>query len=288
MLDAGTRDRLLRRIGLTEVPAADAEGLRTVHRAFASSVPYEDLAVQLGESEPLEARALVERVLHGGRGGYCFEANTVLQTLLETLGFAVERREGIVGMRDAHARGEPTNHMALVVDTPDAGPFIAEAGLGEGPLEPLPLTVGSAISGAFEFAIERDNDGWWVTNHAFGSFPGFRFADAPASLAAFQRHHARLSTSEDSGFVQTLVVQRPFDDRIVTLRARTLFVDGPVHAVRRVLDDAGVFAGVLRDRFGIEPDVLGPGRLSRLWDKAVRQHEAHQMLTPSTVREAAS
>src|SRR5664280_2032353 len=125
MLDDITRDRLLRRIGLTGRPAADAAGLRVVHRAFVSHVPYEDLAVQLGESEPLDPLALVQRVLRGGRGGYCFEANTVLQSLLEALGFAVERRQGIVGARDAHAAGAPTNHLALVVDTPDAGPFIA-------------------------------------------------------------------------------------------------------------------------------------------------------------------
>jgi arylamine N-acetyltransferase len=46
MLDAATRDQLLRRIGLTEVPAAGAAGLRTVHRAFVSRVPYENIAVQ--------------------------------------------------------------------------------------------------------------------------------------------------------------------------------------------------------------------------------------------------
>jgi N-hydroxyarylamine O-acetyltransferase len=104
-LDSATRDRLLGHIGLSGVPAADAAGLRTVHRAFVSRVPYEDLAVQLGESEPLEPGALVRRVVDGSRGGYCFEANTVLHTLLSTVGFEVERREGIVGARDAHAPG---------------------------------------------------------------------------------------------------------------------------------------------------------------------------------------
>ena len=83
-------NRLLRRIGLTAVPSADAAGLRTVHRAFVSRVPYEDLAVQLGESGPLDPHALIQRVLGGGRGGYCFENNTVLHALLAALGFAVK------------------------------------------------------------------------------------------------------------------------------------------------------------------------------------------------------
>ena len=50
-------------------------------------------------------------------------------------------------------------------------------------------------------------------------------------------HHERLSTSPDSGFVQTLLVQHPYPDRIVTLRARTWFVDGPGLRERRVLAD---------------------------------------------------
>jgi N-hydroxyarylamine O-acetyltransferase len=182
MPDAATRDRLLRRIGLTEAPAPDAARLRTVHRAFVLSVPYENIAVQLGETEPLGPYALVQRILAGGRGGYCFEANTVLQTLLEAVGFTIERREGIVGPRDAHHRGEPVNHMALIAHTPDAGPFIAEAGLGEGPLDPLPLTAGPVTAGAFRFTIERDSEGWWVAQHAYGSIPGFRFSDMPATL----------------------------------------------------------------------------------------------------------
>ena len=275
-VDAATRDRLLRRIGLTAAPSANAAGLRTVHRAYVSRVPYEDLAVQLGETEPLEPHGLVSRVLHGGRGGYCFETNTVLHTLLESLGFAVERRQSIVGPRDSHLHCAPTNHMALVVDTPDAGQFIAEAGLGQGPVDPLPLAPGTVTSGAFEFPIERDGDGWWVAQHAFGSVPGFRFSDTPATLSDFQSHHARLATSEDSSFVQTLVVQSPREDRIVTLRARTLFVDGPGGRTRQVLGNARAFAATLRERFGIDPDALGPERLGRLWAKAADQHDAHQ------------
>ncbi|MGI8507464.1 MAG: arylamine N-acetyltransferase family protein [Solirubrobacteraceae bacterium] len=258
------------------MPSADAEGLGAVHRAFVSRVPYEDLAVQLGEYEPLDEHALVQRFLHGGRGGYCFEANTVLCALLRTLGFEVERREGIVAHRDAHRRGELTNHMALVVQTPDGGSFIAEAGLGEGPLDPLPLRPGVVTAGAFELTIERDRSGWWIAQHPHGSIPGFWFSRVPAALDAFQPHHLRLSTSVDSSFVQTLVVQRPFDDRIVTLRARTMFVDAPGRHERSVLEDRSAFAETLHRQFGIDPDALGEQRFARLWAKANQQHDARQ------------
>lgn len=275
-MDVNARDRLLHRIGLDAAPAADAAGLRALQRAYVSQVPFEDLAVQLGESAPLDPDALVERVSAGGRGGYCFEVNTVLAVLLEALGFEVERRQAIVGPRDAHAAGEPTNHLALVVHTRDGESFIAEGGWGEGPLEPLPLAAGTTTVGAFDFGVERDGDGWWVAQHEHGSTPGYRFADAPATLADFQPHHERLSTSPDSGFVQTLLVQQPYDDRIVTLRARTLFVDGPGRHERALLDDEDALTAALGERFGIDPAVLGAERVSRLWAQAERQHAAHQ------------
>jgi N-hydroxyarylamine O-acetyltransferase len=273
LLDTATHDELLRRIGLSAAPAPDLDGLRTVHRAFVSHVPYENLSVQLGESGPLDEQALVSRFLHGGRGGYCFEANTVLRALLRELGFEVERHQGIVGDRDAHLRGEPTNHMALTVHTSDAGSFIAEAGLGEGPLDPLPLRAGRVTAGDFELDIERDGSGWWVAQHPYGSIPGFWFSDAPATLADFQPHHLRLSTSPESSFVKTLVVQRPFDDRIVTLRARTMFVDAVGRHERVVLEDEAAFADALRTNFGIDPLALGRARFLRLWANATRQHE---------------
>jgi N-hydroxyarylamine O-acetyltransferase len=275
-LDADARDRLLHHIGLESAPPPTASGLRQVHRAFVSHIPYENLAIQLGETEALDPGKLVQRVLRGNRGGYCFEVNSVLHALLESLGFTVERRQAIVGYRAPPARDEPTNHMALVANTPDEGRFIADAGWGEGPLDPLPLVEGPVRSGVFERRITRDgaDDGWWLAQHEFGSSAGFRFGDTPASLDDFAPHHLRLSTSPDSVFVAGLIVQRPFDDCILTLRSRTLFLDGPGVYERRVLPDQQAFAGVLRERFGINVAVVGPDRMERLWQDAVRQHDA--------------
>ena len=207
----------------------------------------------------------------------------MLQLLLETLGFDVERRQAIVGSREAHADGEPTNHLALVARTPAGETFIVEGGWGEGPLDPLPLAAGSASSGAFGLHVEREQDGWWVVQHEYGSSPGYRFGDAPASLADFQPHHERLSMTATSPFMQTLLVQQPYDDKIVTLRARTLSVDGPGRRERTVLDDETAFAAALQESFGIDPTVLGPERMSRLWARAREQHAAHRQRTRSAL-----
>jgi N-hydroxyarylamine O-acetyltransferase len=263
-------NELLRHIGLAAAPAADAGGLRAVHRAYLERVPYEDVAVQLGETGRLDERALAERVL-SGRGGYCFELNAVLAYLLRELGFRVSYHEGVVG-------GEgPTNHMVLVVDL-DGERWIADAGLGEGFLDPLPLREGVHRGpGPFSWTLRRDGSTWWMGQHEWGSVSGFRMAEATVGRDAFEPHHRRLATDPRSSFVQTLVVQRPLDDRIVTLRARTLSAKGPEVDDKRVVDRDG-FDEALRD-LGV---TLDAARRERLWALAAAQHEAFQARAGAT------
>ena len=273
MPDDATIDELLRRIGLEGRPAPDAAGLRAVHRAFVSRLAYDGLTAQLGEHAPLDPEALVARTLATGRGGYCFEINTILLTLLEALGFGMERREGIVGDREAFAGGEPTNHLALVATTRDGESYICDAGWGEGPLEPLPLRAGTYAQGPLGWTVERDGeDGWWVGQHAWGSSPGFRFGDAAVPLSAFAPHHLRLAATPDSSFVRTLVVQQPHADHITTLRSRTLSRKGPAVDERELLEDEDALARTLEQVFAVGP--LGAERLARLWAGACAQHAA--------------
>jgi N-hydroxyarylamine O-acetyltransferase len=216
----------------------------------------------LGECGPLDAAALTRRVL-GGRGGYCFEINTVLGALLRGLGFRVTQHQAVV-------RGEgPTNHMALLVDL-DGERWLADAGLGEGFVDPLPLREGAHVIGPFTYTLTREPAGtWWMGQHDWGSIGGFRMAPEPSPLFAFEPHHRRLSTDPESSFVRTLVVQQPHRDRIVSLRARTLTAVGPAVDERRVLADAAEFAEVLAG-FGISLDAA---RLDRLWAQACAQHD---------------
>ncbi|HEV7492361.1 arylamine N-acetyltransferase family protein [Baekduia sp.] len=275
MPDPATIDELLRHIGLSERPAPDDDGLHTVHRAFLTHLAYDGITAQLGEHAPLAPAALIERTLSTGRGGYCFEINTILLTLLEALGFTMERRQGIVGPRSAFAEGQPTNHLALVATTAAGDRYICDAGWGEGPLDPMPLTAGTVAAGPLAWTIETEDGGaWWVGQHAWGSSPGFRFAAASAPLDAFAPHHERLASAPDSSFVTTLVIQQPTDDHIVTLRSRTLSRKGPDRDERTVLPDRDALASTLRDVFAIDPEALGADRVARLWGQACAQHEA--------------
>jgi N-hydroxyarylamine O-acetyltransferase len=257
-------DALLTRIGLSAKPEASVDGLVELHRAYLARVPYEDIAVQLGETGPLDEAALAARVCEDGRGGYCFELNTVLAALLRGCGFVVTHHQAVVG-------GEgPTNHMALLVHL-DGERWLADAGLGEGFLEPLPFREGATRIGPFTYTLTREDGGsWWMGQHEWGSFTGFRMTEEESRVADFDVHHRRLAQDPESSFVKTLVVQSARPDRIVTLRARTLSAIGPSVDSKRVLEREE-FASTLREEFGV---VVGGEGLERLWALAEAQHEA--------------
>jgi N-hydroxyarylamine O-acetyltransferase len=266
-------DALLHRIGLDAAPEPTLDGLQTIHRAYVSAIPYEDLAVQLRAYRPLDVDELAERVLHGGRGGYCFELNSVLGWILEQVGFDVRRHQGVVGVRERLDPPAPVNHLALSVHL-DEGVWLADAGLGEGQVDATPLVPGT-YGDPLTMGVEAEaGGGWFLVHHPWGSFEGVRIAAPVVELDAFQPHHRRLATDPESKFVNTLVVQRPYRDRIETLRSRTFSVSGP-HAddERRVLHDADDLATTLDERFGIDPGALGPAAIAELWERVEEQHE---------------
>src|SRR5205823_4080002 len=131
--------------------------------------------------------------------------------------------------------------------------YLCDAGWGEGPMEPVPLRIGAHDQGPFRWTTEREpsDDGWWITQHEWGSTPGFRFGDDAVPLATYAPHHLRLATTAESNFVKTLVVQQPADDHVTTLRARTLTRKGPGRDEHAVLDDEDAFATTLKGVFGI-------------------------------------
>ena len=125
--------------------------------------------------------------------------------------------------------------MALLVHL-DGERWLADAGLGEGYLDPLPFREGATTIGPFTYTLEREAGGsWWMGQHEWGSFTGFRMPEEESPSRPSTSTTAGCRPIPESSFVKTLVVQQPRVDRIVTLRARTLSVGRPVggHAAGR-------------------------------------------------------
>src|SRR4051812_48628397 len=77
------------RIGHAGRRAPTLPALSGIVAAHATAIPFENLDVLLGRGARLDSGAVVDKLVHRGRGGYCFEHNTLLLHALQALGFDV-------------------------------------------------------------------------------------------------------------------------------------------------------------------------------------------------------
>jgi N-hydroxyarylamine O-acetyltransferase len=86
-------DGYLARIGLDARP-----DLASIHRAQATSIPFEKLDPATGVAVSLDPDQLEAKLVTRRRGGYCFEQSLLLMAALES-----------AGIRDVTALGEQRN-----------------------------------------------------------------------------------------------------------------------------------------------------------------------------------
>lgn len=77
------------RIGYAGPTNADLQTLNALVARHVQSIPFENLDILLNRPISLEPSAIEAKLVHGQRGGYCFEQNTLLLHVLEALGFEV-------------------------------------------------------------------------------------------------------------------------------------------------------------------------------------------------------
>ncbi|GLZ80606.1 arylamine N-acetyltransferase [Actinorhabdospora filicis] len=260
----------LDRVGHSGPVAADEATLVAIHHAHVTTIPYENLDIQLGRPLSLAPEALVAKLVTARRGGFCYEQNGLLALALRTIGFEVTMVAGAV---ERAVRGDDawSNHMPLLADV-DGRRWLVDVGLGDGFLDPLPLEEGEHADGLWKHSLTRIEGGLWrCFPDPRGSVPSFDFGEEPCELADFAGACVRQSTSPDSSFVKTLVVQRPLDHAKTTIRGAAYAESGPDGKTGpELLATAGEWALTLSRRFGLD---LPASEVEVLYPKAREQYE---------------
>ncbi len=122
-------DYYLRRTG-TEQPAwPTVDALRELHLRHLRTVPFENLSIHLGEEIVLDEKRLLDKIVAGRRGGFCYELNRAFGALLAALGYDVTLLAARV-YGGGGRLGIPYDHLALRVRTVDGDDWLADVGLG--------------------------------------------------------------------------------------------------------------------------------------------------------------
>jgi N-hydroxyarylamine O-acetyltransferase len=271
-------DQYLKRIGYSGPRRPDLGVLRAIHRHHLAAIAYENVDVVLGTPVDLDLERIHDKIVIQGRGGWCYEMNGLLGWALDQLGFRVTRMCGGVLRAD---RGDEAigNHLVLCVDL--EGAWIADVGLGDGLIEPIPLREGEHEQGSSRFRLERLDAGdrrdrggveeWRFHNRDGALPPTFDFFHRPADEARLAEVCQQLQTDPDSIFRQTLICQRLSAEGQQTLLGRVLR-SGPGDR-RRLVASPDELVDLLQRVFGLQLSALPGHWLEAIWKKVTETHD---------------
>lgn len=260
MSDAGfDLDAYLARIGYDGPRTPTLEVLKSLHALHPAAIAFENIDVLLDRGVSLEIADIQAKLVAGGRGGYCFEHNSLLRAALRALGFAVEGWLARVAW--GATPGEPPRprtHMTLGVLI-DGQPWLADVGFGGCVLSaPLRMQAGLVQPTPQEDfrLIESQRGELWLETRIADWSPLYRFWPEPAEDADFLMANWFTSTYPRSRFRNELIAARTTPQARYSLLQNRLTVrhaDGTVE--RRELDEAGLEQSLARDfRLTPQPD----------------------------------
>lgn len=138
-MDLHTRDQYLSRLGLAAAPAPTLATLALLQQRHNATFPFETLTTLLREAVAIDLPSVQHKLLHEGRGGYCYELNGLFLALLQQLGFDAHPIAARVVMGLEADAATPRTHMLVRVRI-DAVDYIADVGFGGNtPTGPLRL-----------------------------------------------------------------------------------------------------------------------------------------------------
>jgi len=240
----------LRRVEYEGALEPTEDVLRALHLAHATHIPFENLDILLGRPIRLDLASLQAKLVHGGRGGYCFEQNALLAAALEEVGFPVTRLAARV--RYGTTTVLPRTHMLLLVRC-EGRTWLADVGFGaEGLLHPVPFGKGEVSEQfAWSYRVVQE-DGLWVLQSLHGDDWSdlYAFTLEPQHAVDYEMANHFTSTHPESRFRRTVTAQLAAPGIRRVLRFGELVVDDGTEVTRRTVGPDELLA-VLDESFGL-------------------------------------
>lgn len=273
-LTEGEVSAYLKRLGCPPVDVPDRQTLETLHFAHIHSIVFENLDIHLVRPIEIEIRKIFDKIVRRGRGGFCYELNTLFASLLHSLGYDVTVHAARVVT--AGSRWIPFGHLCLNVEC--GGRWLVDVGFGNSFQRPLEISrQGVQSDEGGDHTLEKVEEGWLLRSRIYTDTfdPEYRFDLTPRHLHEFQERCHWTQTDHTSGFTRNIMATRPTPDGRRTVLGFTLreFAGGesrerPINAEERArifIEDFGVPPedvealppGVRSDRFPVEVD-MGP------------------------------
>lgn len=249
-------DAYLGRIGYHGPLAPTLTTLRSLHVLHPDAIPFEDISIFMGDPVPLDLAAIQAKLVHGGRGGYCYEQNALLRAALEALGFKVTGLAArVMWGAPQTAPPRPRTHMLLLVSL-DQARYVVDVGFGGVVLTaPLLLDTDAGQETPHErFRILARADGEFVLEAELepGWRPLYRFGLEPQLPVDYEPLNWFDATYPLSPFRTNLMAARSGPYGRKTLANTRLKIRAPGKPlVERTLDSLEALRSALVEEFGL-------------------------------------
>lgn len=248
-------DAYFQRIQYQGDSAPTLETLKAVHLNHAITIAFENLNPLLKHPVLLDLGSLEKKLIHQRRGGYCFEQNLLLRSVLIEIGFRVTNLAARVVWNLPEDTRSPRTHMLLRVEL-DQGTYLADVGFGgltqTAPLSLIPNIEQTTPHEPFRL-IEMD-DAYTLQAKLGQEWKSlYRFDLQEQYFADYEVSNWYVSTHPNSRFVTTLIAARPDVDRRYALLNNQLtlhYLDGRTE--RQHLSSVKELRAVLEDCFRLQ------------------------------------
>jgi N-hydroxyarylamine O-acetyltransferase len=246
-------DAYLARIGYGGPREPTVDVLRDLHTAQVFSIPFENLAIQMREPISLGIAEMMSKMVHGKRGGYCFELNGLFSVALEAMGFDVDRLAARV--RYGNPLISARLHQLLAVNF---GPerWLADVGFGgNGLIAPIPFQLDTEQTQYGEtFRLKQETDDLYVLEGLLpdGWIDLFAFTLEPLYRIDYEPANYFMSTSTASPFGQARIVALPNPEGRTILVEHELKVRRKGETTTSEIESRDAYIQELKSRFGIE------------------------------------
>ncbi|MBD1876609.1 arylamine N-acetyltransferase [Nodosilinea sp. FACHB-131] len=240
--------------------APTLDTLKAIQQGHTSTIAFENLSSFFHQPVSLALEDLQQKLIHDQRGGYCFEQNLLLRSVLVDLGFQITNLAARVRWNLPKDIITPRSHMLLKVDI-DETSYIVDVGFGGLTMtEPLTLVPERPQSTSHEpyrltvagqtYCLEAQLNQVWKPLYCF---------DLQAQQRCdYEVSNWYVSTYPQSLFVNSLIVARPgngYRHALLNNQLTTRYLDD--RSEQRLLTTATELHDVLSDEFGLRvPETL--------------------------------
>ena len=247
-------DAYCARVGYEGTRKPTLETLRALHELHPQALPFENLDPLLKRPVKLDPQSLQTKMIDGGRGGYCFEHNSLFAAVLRQIGFGVQEATARVRWSVPQGVRTPRVHCLLFVKA-EGEDYLVDVGFGGNVLTaPLALKSRDTQTTPHEDFRLVDEDECIVRQEAkiAGQWtPLYAYDFADTHPADYEMGNWLTSTHPGSIFVNGLLGARTEPGRRYALRDNQLAIHYRDRASEKRTLDARELRDALADLFKI-------------------------------------